>query len=274
MRVKKTDFDMGQQLPLPERIPRPNTLQSQQLLEMGIQCANDVDTKDQTDKKDAKYVDCVLPEGWRWEDDTQYEHSQLWRIVDNDGFIRATVNGCWKGAYDNELFLKVASLNKEGGFKLYRPSWSRLVGEYKSFVSRLGGNGEDGQKLADEAYDKLLKEYLARRVQGYLEEDDYPTKLYFMDEYEKRLRDRIRQLEFASSSQGASAGYGKCIPDQLSLLRELRKENPVKHDAVIEGDSAYRALYKAFPAWFDNDNLTSKYKAMDNGPVLSLVNRW
>lgn len=60
---------MGQPLPLPERIPLPRDQKDIEKLESyGISFKN----------KDEKYVEYILPEGWKLIDDSRYSDSPKW----------------------------------------------------------------------------------------------------------------------------------------------------------------------------------------------------
>lgn len=92
-----------------------------------------------------------------------------------------------------------------------------------------------------------------------------------LTEYQTRLVDLIRQVEFIVFGPGAEAGYGKCLGEQLSLLRTLKSENPVEHDQLINGNTTYQRLITMFPNWVDRNNRQAHYESRDIGPVPAMM---
>lgn len=93
---------MGQPLPLPERIPKPNpdTIRGRELLGALKQAGITIDASP------GEYVRYTLPHGWRMVDDSWRQDLPNFYIVDNTNMLRFSVTGAWKGSYDNELNLK------------------------------------------------------------------------------------------------------------------------------------------------------------------------
>jgi hypothetical protein len=90
---------MGQMMPLPSRIPEPTTKQLAKLTEMGVTIG----------EKNEGYVRYTMPSGWKMVDQSWREDLPNFAMVDTDGNIRVTINGSWKGTYDNELHMRIAS---------------------------------------------------------------------------------------------------------------------------------------------------------------------
>jgi hypothetical protein len=94
-------LQMGQPLPLPEKIPRPN-LES----ENGRKLMNELKQVGITleDSTEA-YVRYTLPEGWKMVDDSWREDLPRFYILDQKDMMHFSIQGSWKGTYDNELTL-------------------------------------------------------------------------------------------------------------------------------------------------------------------------
>ncbi len=90
-------------------------------------------------------------------------------------------------------------------------------------------------------------------------------------DYEKKIDDRIAQLKFCASPSGASAGYGGNIPIQLELMQQIRNEDPTAHDAYIKSVPEHSNLFALFPNWIDENHLTQKYRAADQGPLMAVA---
>lgn len=87
---------MGQPLPLPERIPRPDSKkQMAELEEAGVIL------EDSTER----YVGYTMPKGWKMVDDSWREDLPQFYIVDDKNMARFSIHGSWKGTYDNALTL-------------------------------------------------------------------------------------------------------------------------------------------------------------------------
>lgn len=143
---------MGQPLPLPERIPKPNDKQALRLKEMGIVV---------TPEENKFYWLCALPDGWRWENDSARNDLPCWTVVDNQEMIRVRVVGSWKGAYDNELRLKIKTPDSDGHYKKWKPSFSTHLRRYYQVMNSLEGCGARAQPRADEAFAELMQAYEA-----------------------------------------------------------------------------------------------------------------
>lgn len=247
--------NMGNTIPLPDEIPVPNKQQSKELEKMGIRIE-----RGDSETHTKGYVKCLLPVGWSWKNDTQYDYAQDWKLIDPNNQVRILVVGCWKGMYDNKLYL---SVSKEP-YQQYQIPFRFLVGDYARFVKKLGIYSEENEKLNDKNYATLLKEFESREMTG-----NPPKKIVLPEslesaKYENKLRDRLRQLEFATSYQGIQGGYARDIPSQLQLLQQLREKNSTQHDKIIESSDIYKKLYRDFPEWADPKNLTLTYQEMDH----------
>jgi hypothetical protein len=93
---------MGQVLPLPERIPRPNpnTDEGKKIIKafnkFGIEFE---DTQE-------LYITYKLPNGWRTIDDSRREDLPQYYIVDDTNMVQFFIGGSWKGTYDNNLYME------------------------------------------------------------------------------------------------------------------------------------------------------------------------
>lgn len=91
---------MGQVLPLPEKIPRPNSEQTTQLSKYGISVVSADDKQ--------RYVEVVLPEIYIMHNNSFQEDIPDWYILrKGTNKACAQIYGAWKGTYDNELKLYV-----------------------------------------------------------------------------------------------------------------------------------------------------------------------
>jgi hypothetical protein len=91
-----------------------------------------------------------------------------------------------------------------------------------------------------------------------------------LSEYQVRLTDHLQQLVGIIFEGGASRGHGSMIGCQFPYLRELRKENPIEHDALIASNSRYKELLEMFPNWTDPQYLQGRYERMDAGPLAAM----
>lgn len=91
-----------------------------------------------------------------------------------------------------------------------------------------------------------------------------------LTEYQKRLVNRLRQLEFIIFEDGADRGYGSSIAQQFPYLQDLKRENPEEHDQLILNNERYKQLFEMFPAWTDPNHLQAHYEARDVGPFVAL----
>jgi len=93
---------MGQTLPLPERIPKPNT---KTLTEMKV-CGIIVEDADE------EYVTYTLPKGWKMVDSSWREDLPDFYIIDSSDMKRFCISGSWKGTYDNKLNIRSVKQEK------------------------------------------------------------------------------------------------------------------------------------------------------------------
>lgn len=98
---------MGQVLPLPSRIPRPNAKQLEKLHALGIKPDLEETEENKKETRLCKYVRYTLPEGWKMVDNSWREDLPDFYIVDSTLKGRVHISGAWKGSYDNELRLYV-----------------------------------------------------------------------------------------------------------------------------------------------------------------------
>jgi hypothetical protein len=89
---------MGQPLPLPERIPVPNSKTSQALTDCGVVVNG---------QPNCLYVTYTLPENWKMIDNSDRVDIPVWYIVDANNLARFQIAGAWKGVYDNELSIRI-----------------------------------------------------------------------------------------------------------------------------------------------------------------------
>lgn len=85
---------MGQDLPLPQRIPCPDDKTLLCMNKCGITIH---------DEYDAKYLEYSLPDNWRMVNDSRREDLPRFHIIDGKNMVHFTIIGSWKGNYDNEL---------------------------------------------------------------------------------------------------------------------------------------------------------------------------
>ena len=89
---------MGQPLPLPDRIPRPDTQLTEKMKEIGFTISDD---------ENERYVRYTMPSGWRLENHSWREDLPEYYFVDEKNIAMISVNGCWKGSYDNKLSIQM-----------------------------------------------------------------------------------------------------------------------------------------------------------------------
>lgn len=237
---------MGNALPLPEAIPTPTHEQAEQLAMMGLNISNEVG---------ADYQKCTIPDGWHWEDESRLRDLPDWKLIDIDNKVRMRVDGLWKYGYDQELRLTIC----EPG-TVWVPSYEWHLKQYAKATRAL-----ETQQQADDLYANLMEIY------GTLSVNDQrfygkPTQRMFEDDYTKRLKRHLKDLQFATSPEGASRGYGK-----LPRLIKLRKENPDKHDEIIGASEVYQELYSKFTGWSASEDQIQKYINMDKGPIAAIL---
>jgi hypothetical protein len=90
---------MGQPLPLPERIPKPNDIQILSLLHMGLELDLENDSE--------QFIKYELPIGWRMVDCSEKQDMPDFYIIDHKKMKRISISGSWKGLHDNELILRI-----------------------------------------------------------------------------------------------------------------------------------------------------------------------
>lgn len=86
-----------------------------------------------------------------------------------------------------------------------------------------------------------------------------------LTDFQKRLANRLMNVEFIIFGSGAESGHARAIADQLKCLRDLRKENPSEHDSLIASEDTYKKLYAMFPNWTDTKGMQKRLKSMDAG---------
>ena len=125
---------MGQTIPLPERIPKPTKEQKKLFDEWGIKLI--LENSENGEVKKSRYQRYTLPEGWKMVDASWRQDLPCFHIVDDNSMIRATCSGSWKGAYDNEIRLRVY---KEKDWELYvKPIKDEIVASEFSDQNILG----------------------------------------------------------------------------------------------------------------------------------------
>uniref|UniRef100_A0A6C0C6X5 Uncharacterized protein n=1 Tax=viral metagenome TaxID=1070528 RepID=A0A6C0C6X5_9ZZZZ len=96
-----TSQNMGQPLPLPERIPLPDDEDMLEFKKMGIEIV--------PEDPPQQYVKYKLPIGWKTVDSSYRQDLPCFYIIDHENMKRISIHGAWKGTYDNELSLHVLS---------------------------------------------------------------------------------------------------------------------------------------------------------------------
>ncbi len=86
-----------------------------------------------------------------------------------------------------------------------------------------------------------------------------------LTDFQKRLANRLMNVEFIIFGSGAESGHARAIADQLKNLRDLRNENPAEHDSLIASKDTYKKLYAMFPNWTDTKGAQKRYESMDDG---------
>ena len=89
---------MGQPMPLPQRIPNPYGQVKDKMIEYGFELDDD----------GSDYITYTMPDGWRLVDDSWRADLPCRHFVDAKNIKRITVQGSWKGTYDNELRIYIA----------------------------------------------------------------------------------------------------------------------------------------------------------------------
>lgn len=84
-------------------------------------------------------------------------------------------------------------------------------------------------------------------------------------EYDKKLRKNLMQL--AMLIAGSETGFQHS--PILSNLRALKKEDPNRHDKIINGDYIYKELYELIPNWGPKVLNLRQIRAMDTGAGVS-----
>lgn len=88
-----------------------------------------------------------------------------------------------------------------------------------------------------------------------------------LTEFQERLAGRLSQVELIVSGAGAESEYGlSMLEAQLENLRELKKENSIEHDQLINSKEKYKKLLAMFPNWANEKSLLNLL-ATDNDGV-------
>jgi len=113
---------MGQPLPLPEKIPQPNEEILTSMKNDGINILGEPQDE---------FVKYSLPEGWKMRDVSERQDLPNYYIVDENDNAKYSIDGTWKGSFDNYLELKIAEkkkvLPKENGMERNQASDVSLV---------------------------------------------------------------------------------------------------------------------------------------------------
>lgn len=107
--------------------------------------------------------------------------------------------------------------------------------------------------------------------QALLREDIIPEKKSEFTDFQKKIADRLCQLQYICFEGGAERGYGKMIGAQLGYLKKYHKKNPEEHDTLINSKQSYKKLYDMFPDWKDVNKLQQKYESRDVGPFSAII---
>lgn len=100
---------MGQSMPLPKRIPRPDIkTESGREVAAALEKAGIHLEEEHTDtKSNDKYALYTMPVGWKMVDDSLRQDLPNFYIVDDKNMQRFNVAGVWKETYDNDLWIEV-----------------------------------------------------------------------------------------------------------------------------------------------------------------------
>jgi len=139
--------------PLPKKIPIPNDEQRLIMIKWGIKL-HEPDVE-------CEYIEYILPDGWQIIEQSNRSDLPIFNIIDDQRFKRICIDGSWKGAYDNKLYL---SCYKEPFEKIKEKSideieYDSLIREYEHSIEFTSGCGERGQFYIDTAFQKL-KEWI------------------------------------------------------------------------------------------------------------------
>lgn len=88
---------MGQSLPLPERIPKPDEKTFAKMKDKNITV--DMESND-------LYVSYTLPLGWKMVDNSWRQDLPEYHIVDDNNLVHFSIFGAWKETYDNKLSIR------------------------------------------------------------------------------------------------------------------------------------------------------------------------
>lgn len=88
---------MGQNIPLPNRIPMPDTKLLAKMNELGFTINNDGQL----------YVTYVMPDKWCIYDCSRKKDSPEYYFVDDQNMVRITVTGTWEDALINDLRIQM-----------------------------------------------------------------------------------------------------------------------------------------------------------------------
>lgn len=90
-------LQMGQPMPLPERIPMPNANLLKKMNEFGFIINND----------GQHYVRYSVPGGWSLKNHSWREDLPDYYFVDRNNMARISITGSWKETYDNQLSIHI-----------------------------------------------------------------------------------------------------------------------------------------------------------------------
>jgi hypothetical protein len=159
--------NMGQPLPLPQRILNPYESQRLTMHQMGI----DIILDEPIAKPDGsvttpsnKYVRYTLPEGWRMVDATSGRADlPCFHIIDQECAIRVTIDGVWKGGYDNDLRLHIPT-----ELEKYEAPAEDLIPASETDLANLAGQFV---QAADPQHRPYRKTEFVRRTRDYVPSD-------------------------------------------------------------------------------------------------------
>ena len=98
---------MGQPLPLPQRIPAPDDYTCKLMIEKGFTIGDAIDIEHKS------FVTYTMPEGWKFINNSWRQDLPQWEFVCPDGLVHFSVNGAWKGSYDNDITLSALMIPRK-----------------------------------------------------------------------------------------------------------------------------------------------------------------
>lgn len=84
---------MGQIFPLPERIPKPDIILANQMINWGFKLRDD----------GKEYIEYDMPNGWKLVDKSSMYDIPDFYFVDQNKMAKIRIHGIWRGDYYNEL---------------------------------------------------------------------------------------------------------------------------------------------------------------------------